>query len=74
MKTKRITLDFTDTPELLEMTRTYAVSKGKTQKEVFSEALRLYFSLNQENIFLHNVAEKLFAEWDNAVDAVYDSL
>jgi hypothetical protein len=74
MKTKRITLDFSDSPELLEMVKAYSVAKGKTQKDIFSEALQLYFSLNQENIFIHKIAEKMFAEWDNKVDSVYDNM
>lgn len=74
MKTKRITLDFSAAPKLLELVRAHSLATGKSQKEVFSEALTLYFALSQENLFIIDVAEKAFAEWDNEVDAVYDTL
>lgn len=74
MKSKRITLDFSDDPKLLDLVRAHAVATGKAQKEVFSDALTLYFSLQQENLFVAQVAQKVFEEWDNEVDAVYDTL
>lgn len=74
MKSKRITLDFSDSPKLLDLVRAHSVSTGQSQKEVFTEALTLYFSLAQENLFILDVAEKAFAQWDNQVDAIYDTL
>jgi hypothetical protein len=71
---KRITLDFSDDPTLLDLVRAHAVATGKAQREVFFDALTLYFSLQQADLRGVQVVQKVFEEWDNEVDAVYDFL
>lgn len=74
MKTAKLSLDFSDRPKLVETLRTYATATGKSQKQVVTEALTEYFADRMESRQLWRAAEAAFAEWDNAEDAVYDSL
>ena len=74
MKSNRVTVDFSDIPELMDAVRSLALSKGQSQRQVFTDALSLYFSLHQESLFIQDVAEKAFREWDNDINSAYDSL
>ena len=73
MKTAKLSFDFSDSPELVEMLRVYATKKGKTQKAVVSEALQAFFADQLESSLLLRAADLTFQEWDNEEDKVYDS-
>ena len=74
MKGAKASFDFTDKPSILEMLRAQALQEGISQKAVLVKALEAYFSHRQEAVFLSRAADKLFAEWGNSQDAVYDTL
>ena len=69
----RVTFDFRDQPQLLDMLRLLAAKRRTTQKAVLTEALTAYCSQRQEMALLA-AADKSFAEWDNEDDRVYDTL
>ena len=48
MKTKRVSFDFSDSPKVLDMLRTYSAAEGKSQKAVVIEALESFFAEKME--------------------------
>jgi hypothetical protein len=74
MKALKVSFDFTDSPKVLELLRTYAATSGKSQKAILIEALEGYFSEKLETRLLWAAAEKTFAEWNNEDDEIYNSL
>jgi hypothetical protein len=74
MKTAKLSFDFSDSPELVEMLRVFATKKGTTQKAVVSEALKAFFADQLESSLLLRAADLAFQEWDNEDDKVYDSI
>ena len=74
MKSGKLSFDFSDSPQIVELLRITAAKKGKSLKAIVSEALERYFDNEQENVFLMSAADKAFAEWDNSDDDVYDTL
>ncbi len=74
MKNYKISFDLSDHPQVVDMLRLVAAKEGLSQKAVLLEALKGYFANKVENMMVSRVAEKAFAEWDNAEDAIYDSL
>jgi len=74
MKSVKLSFDFSDRPQLVEMLRVQAAREGTTQKAIVSEALEAYFAHKLESTFLLKAAETVFQEWDNEDDQVYDTL
>lgn len=74
MKARKVSFDFRDRPELVEMLRTQAAREGRTQKAIVAQALESYFAHRQESSFVLKAAEQSFQEWENEDDQVYDSL
>ncbi len=74
MKSYKMSFDFSDTPELVALLRTYAVESGKSQKTILVTALEAYFSSQLENRMLLKAAEKSFQEWENEDDEIYNDL
>ncbi len=74
MKSIKLCFDFSDSPQLVELLRIYAAKKGVSQKSIVIEALTGYFAQVQEEAFLLSAANKIFEEWDNPEDAVYDTI
>ena len=74
MKTGKVSFDFSNNLELLQLLRTRAAQKGLTQKAIVEEALQRYFSQEQDDQFLRSAADKVFSEWSNPDDDVYNSL
>ena len=73
MKTNKLSFDFSDTPELVEMLRMEAVRTKSSQKGVLVEALESYFANKLETSLLTKAADQVFKEWDNEEDSIYDS-
>ena len=73
MKSLKLSFDFRDRPQLVEMLRVQAMREGTTQKAVVMHALEAYFAHTLESTFLLKAAEQSFQEWDNEDDQVYDS-
>lgn len=74
MKTSKLSFDFSDHPELVELLRFEAVARKQSQKAILVEALKAYFSEKLETALVYRVAEKAFSEWNNDEDSVYDKL
>jgi hypothetical protein len=74
MKPVRVSFDFSDNPKLIEMLRLHALQEGTSQKAILVQALEAYFSHKQESAFILKAAEKVFQDWDNVEDSVYDTL
>ena len=74
MKTSKVSFDFSDIPELIEMLRMFAANNKTTQKAVVVDALESYFADKLESSLIKQAASKTFAEWDNEEDKIYDSL
>lgn len=74
MKAAKLSFDFSDHPQLVELLRLQAVQAGTSQKAVLVKALQGYFAHQQENQKLLKLAEAAFSAWDNPDDAVYDRL
>ena len=73
-KSFKVTFDFSDASELVELLKAYSLRHRQTQKEVVIRALEAFFADKQENRLLLRAAEKSFAEWDNPEDEVYNDL
>lgn len=74
MKTLKVSFDFSDRPELINLLRMQAARSKRSQKAILQEALEAYFSNIQEDIFLSSAANSVFEEWNNDEDKVYDTL
>ena len=74
MKTLKLSYDFSDHPEIVELLRLEAATTKKTQKGIIIDALKAYFSNKVETLSLYKVAEKAFSDWDNKEDSIYDKL
>jgi len=74
MKQARASFNFSDNPLILDMLRAQALQEGVSQKAVLIKALEAYFSHRPENTFVLQAANKIFTEWDNSDDAIYDTL
>jgi hypothetical protein len=74
MKNLKMSFDFSDEPEIVELLRLEAATSKSTQKGIIVKALKAYFSNRSETSSLYKVAEKTFAEWDSKEDSVYDDL
>lgn len=74
MKTNKLSFDFSDTPDLVELLRLEAVKTKSSQKGIVVKALESYFSNKLEASLLSNTANQMFKEWDNDEDSVYDKL
>lgn len=74
MKTLKLSFDLSDNPQVIELLRLRAAQKGISQKAILIEALQAYFAQDQENEFIKSAADKVFAEWNNPDDEVYDTL
>ena len=74
MKTLKLSFDFSDYPELVELLRMEAVHKKSSQKGILVNALKAYFADKLESHMLLGVAEKTFSEWRSEADKVYDDL
>lgn len=72
-KQSRITADLGD-PRLMKLLKAEAQSEDKTLKEVLVTALEVYFAEKLENKALQKISESTFEEWNNSLDAEYDSL
>ena len=74
MSKERLSFDFSDMPDLVEMLRVYSIQNKCSLKAVLIEALEALFANKLENSILQGAASVTFAEWDNDEDSVYDSL
>lgn len=74
MKSSKLSFDFSDVSELVEMLRIEAVKEKTTQKALVVKALRAYFADKFESKMLLSAAEKTFHEWGSEEDKVYDTL
>lgn len=74
MKSNKLSFDFSDEPQLVELLRVEAAKTNKTQKAILIESLKAYFSDKLENTLLYRAADKTFEEWNNESDSVYDTL
>ena len=74
MKSVKLSFDLSDKPQLVEMLRVQAARQRTTQKAIVIDALEAYFAHKLESAFLLKAAEKVFHEWDNEDDQVYDTL
>lgn len=68
----KLTFDFTEKPELVELLKTYCLKKRQSQKEVVIKALEAFFADKLENRLLMKAAERSFSEWDNPEDEIYN--
>lgn len=73
MKTNKLSFDFSDTPELVELLRMEAVQTKSTQKGIVVQALESYFANKLESSLLIKTADQMFKEWDNEEDSIYDT-
>jgi hypothetical protein len=73
MKAAKLSLDFTDRPEIIQTLRRLSVHSGESQKTIVIRALEAYFAQKMENQFLMTAAESTFAEWNNDDDDTYNS-
>ncbi|MFN0169735.1 MAG: hypothetical protein ACKV22_25210 [Bryobacteraceae bacterium] len=69
-----LTFDLADRPDLVEGLRLLAARERTTQKAIVVDALQAYFAQRQENSLLLDAANRVFAEWENEEDKVYDAL
>ena len=74
MKSLKLSFDFSDHPELVELLRMEAAHKKSSQKGILVSALSAYFADKMESQLLLGVAEKIFSEWDSEADKAYDDL
>lgn len=74
MKTNKLSFDLGDVPELVELLRMEAVKTKTSQKGILIKALECYFANKLETTFLLKSAEKMFIDWDNKEDSIYDDL
>ena len=74
MKSKKITFDFSDMGDLIELLRIESARQGTTQKALVVAALKAYFSNGHENKLILQAAEQSFTEWHSKEDEVYDKL
>lgn len=74
MKSNKLSFDFSDEPQLVELLRMEAAKTNRTQKAILIESLKAYFADKLENTLLYRAAEKSFSEWDNDSDSIYDTL
>lgn len=74
MKSLKLSFDFSDKPQLVEHLRLQAAKLGVSQKSLLVEALEGYFASKQETEFLLSAANKMFSEWDNPEDEIYNTL
>ena len=74
MKSLKLSFDFRDQPQLVEMLRVQAAQEGTTQKAIVIDALGSYFARKRESTSVLKAAEQVFREWDNEDDKIYDSL
>lgn len=68
MASFKVSIDFSDRPELVHVLRLLSTRTGRSQKDIVASALDAYFSREAENEL------PLFAEWNDPEDDVYDSL
>ncbi len=73
MKSKKVSFDFSDVPEIDEGLRIVSVNEGTTQKAIVIKALRAYFADKVESDLLLRLGGSSFVEWDNKEDGIYDS-
>lgn len=69
----RLTIDLGD-PLLIRLLRLEAAQKGRTLREIVTEAIQAHLYEKKENRALMKLAEEAFDEWDNPKDAQYDRL
>lgn len=74
MKALKLSLDLTDQVELVELLRMEAARGRKSQKAIVVEALKAYFAEKLESALAYTAADRVFAEWHNEDDAVYDNI
>ena len=74
MKSLKLSFDFRDQPQLVDVLRVQAARDGTTQKAIVIDALEYSFAHKLESTFVLKAAEQAFREWDNEDDKVYDSL
>lgn len=74
MKSAKLSFDFSDKTELVEVLRLEAARTGNSMKGILVEALESYFANRLENRLLTSAASQSFAEWDNEEDAIYDDI
>lgn len=74
MKTTKLCVDLGDHPDILETLRIQAAATRKSQKTILVQALEAYFSHQLESRLILSAAEKVFVEWKDAADDVYNTL
>lgn len=74
MQSAKVSFDFADRPKLVEMLRVFAAQAGRSQKDVVSEALEIYFANHAESDLILRLAASTFADWDNPEDEIYNTL
>ncbi len=74
MAQTKVSFDFRDNPEIVRLLRLLAAEQGTSQKSIVVRALEAYFATQVDHAFLRAAADRVFTEWDNQEDAVYDSL
>lgn len=73
MTTNKLSFDFSDSPELVEMLRLEAIRTNSSLNVVLVKALESYFANKLETSLLTKAADQVFKEWDNEEDSIYDS-
>jgi len=74
MKSLKLSFDFSNVPEIIELLRLESAATKKSQKGIIIDALRAYFANKIEMTAIYALAEKTFADWDNKEDAIYDNI
>lgn len=74
MNSAKLSFDFSDHPEVVEMLRFQAAATHKSQKAILIQALEAYFSHQLESRLILSAAEKVFSEWNSKEDEIYNSL
>lgn len=74
MKTLKLTFDFSDNPQIVELLRVEAAQGNSSQKNIVLKALTAYFATKSDTQSLYKLANKAFADWDNPEDSIYDDL
>lgn len=74
MKTRKLSFDFSDEPELVDLLRFEAARSKDSQKAIVVKSLKAYFAEKLDTALVSRAAEKAFAEWNNPEDEIYDKL
>lgn len=74
MKSSRLTFDFSDFEELVDILRIESAKRGTSQKALVVAALKAFFADSYENKLILSAADKSFSEWHSEEDKIYDKL